>query len=955
MKEIKVLCLSLLSLVSFGISAQLNVIEYKLENGLTVILNPDASMNDITGAVAVYTGSKNDPITATGMSHYLEHLLFKGTEELGTFNYSAEKVHLDSINMLYEELAKTRDEKVRKNIQLKINEQALKASKYSMPNEFDKLLKSIGSTGVNATTNRDLTIYFNSFPSHQIQKWLDLYAHRFKKPVFRSFQSELEVVYEEKNRAMDNMERRIFERFNKHFYKGHPYGEKNTLGKVEHLKNPSLSSMYAYFDKYYVANNMALILTGNFQPDEVQPFIKQYFGDLRSAEIEQEEIAKVFPISGRQIKKERVSPVKVGVMGFRTVPRYHPDELALDLASNLLMNGSGTGFLDQAQRDGKLMRAWAYSEFEDEAGSQVIIYVPKLLIQSFNSAEKVVLGALEKLKTGDFTDKELQAVKNELYISYQRSLERPGFRMYFLANLYRNGKTYKDIADYPERLKAISKEEVIRVSNKYLGNDYLVMRSRTGLGGKKKLDKPGFKPLEIKQDQESAYANYFNALPEEEIKPRFIDFEKDVISIELGAGSKAYYVKNPINDIYSLKINFHYGTLVNPNLPVIAKALEQSYPKGQNLKTFKEDIALLGSTYSFEAGSNYFSLNLQGIEENFEEVLAKLNQLIQDPALEESGLNVMKNNFKIERKTEEEQPVVIAKALAQYGLYGEKSPVRNRPGLEKILKMEAEEILAQVDPVRKSALTVHFSGQMKPEDFKREFKSLFKYNSNAESNVPVDLEIIDRNEGEIALIPNKSLVQTSLFFVQKSKAFQPEDYPYADLFNIYFDGGFSGILTQEIREYRSLAYSSTAKYQFSYNPKNSNYFFTYLACQGDKTNEAVSLAYDLIHKIPEKPERMDLVRRNVLLSQNSNFPNFRDLSEMLDEYKIQGFNKDPRDMYSETYKSISFQELMEFYHKNIEKQKSFLGIYGDPRRINLEKLEKIAPVRTIKKSEVISF
>ena len=193
--------------------AQLKIIEYKLKNGLTVILNPDSNTNQMTGAVAVNTGSKNDPTEATGISHYLEHLLFKGTKDLGTVNYEAEKTHLDSIKHLYDQIAQTKNEEKRAALQQKINKHAVAAGQYTMPNEFDKLLKSIGSTGVNASTSQDLTIYYNDFPVEQIAKWLDIYAHRFQDPVFGSFQSELEVVYEEKNRAMDNMERRVQEKF----------------------------------------------------------------------------------------------------------------------------------------------------------------------------------------------------------------------------------------------------------------------------------------------------------------------------------------------------------------------------------------------------------------------------------------------------------------------------------------------------------------------------------------------------------------------------------------------------------------------------------------------------------------------------------------------------------------------------------------------------------------------
>ena len=257
----------------------LQVESYQLPNGLTVFLNEDTTATKVFGAVMVNAGSKNEDPTATGMAHYLEHMLFKGTEEMGTWDYASEKPHLDSVNLLYEQLAVAKDESAKANIQQAINEQAVKASEYGLPNEFDKLLKSIGSTEVNAFTSYEMTFYHNYFPAHEIDKWLDIYAERFENPVFRSFQSELEVVYEEKNRAEDSFERRVYEKMQELIFPNLPYGQWSVLGTTDHLKNPSLTKMYDFYDKQYVPGNMALILTGNFDKESAKRSIKEKFGD----------------------------------------------------------------------------------------------------------------------------------------------------------------------------------------------------------------------------------------------------------------------------------------------------------------------------------------------------------------------------------------------------------------------------------------------------------------------------------------------------------------------------------------------------------------------------------------------------------------------------------------------------------------------------------------------------
>lgn len=954
MKTRGILLFSTLLALSIVTKAQLNVIEYKLDNGFTVILNPDETANAIFGAVAVNTGSKNDPIVATGMSHYLEHLLFKGTATLGTHNYKKEKPHLDSVIFYYDKLGQTKDDEQRDKIQMKINYHSVEASKYAMPNEFDKLLKNIGSTSINATTSNDLTIYFNEFPSHQIEKWLDLYAHRFQDPVFRSFQSELEVVYEEKNRAMDDMQRRLFTIFSQEFYKGHPYGDKGTLGTIEHLKNPSLTKMYEYFDAYYKANNMALILAGNFDPEIVKPLIEAKFGVLEAGEIPVNDIAQPYAIKGRQVKNKRLTPIKVGVMGFRTVPGGHADELALEVAGYLLQNESGTGFIDQLQNDGKLMMAWSFSENMDEAGNQYFIYIPKILIQSLKGAEKQMLGQVNRLKDGDFPDDLMLSVKNEMYKNYQLSIEEPSNRGYMFSNMFRRGKSYQEISNYPERLELITKEDIKRVCKKYFGEDYFVLQSRTGFPKKTKLEKPKFNPVQVDQSKESVYANKFNKIPETKVNDRFLEFKKDLTQLDID-GNDLFIVENPINDIYELSFQYHYGAISDPDLEILANLMEYTHPKDQKLNDFRKEIALLGSTYYFEATKSNFIVHITGIEKNLDQVISKINGLLTNPNVDENSFKILINNFKTNRKAEKEEPALIAQALAQYGLYGKNSTLSNRSTAKAISKMNYLDVLAKLEEVKKHKISIHFTGKTDANDIESILKSNYSFKTNPPSLLPYNPMILDRTENQIFVLHNSKVVQSNMFFIKKSSLFSKELRAPQKLFNAYFSGGFSGILTQEIREYRSLAYSSSAGYRSHSSPIGNNFFYTYIGCQADKTNDAVSVAFDLLNNMPEKPERFNTVRNSVVLSQNAEYPNFRSLSKKVEAFQYLGYKTDPNIESNKAYAKLNFKDIVSFYKENLQNQKAFLGIYGDTKRFSLDKLKQFGTVKEINLEDVIKF
>ena len=177
---------------------------YTLPNGLKVYLSVNKAKPRVQANIAVRVGSKNDPAETTGLSHYLEHLMFKGTPRYGTMNYEAEKPYLNKITKLYEEYRQIKDSAKRVALYKVIDSVSYEASKYLIANEYDKLMATIGAQGVNAYTSYDMTVYVQDIPSNQIENWCEIQADRFKEMVIRGFHTELEAVYEEKNQTMDN-------------------------------------------------------------------------------------------------------------------------------------------------------------------------------------------------------------------------------------------------------------------------------------------------------------------------------------------------------------------------------------------------------------------------------------------------------------------------------------------------------------------------------------------------------------------------------------------------------------------------------------------------------------------------------------------------------------------------------------------------------------------------------
>ena len=231
---------------------------YTLDNGLRVYLSVNPEKPRIQTYIAVRTGSKNDPAETTGLAHYLEHLMFKGTKQFGTNNPTAEAPLLDQIEQRYEAYRKLTDPAARKQAYHEIDSVSQVAAQYFIPNEYDKLMAAIGAEGTNAYTSNDVTCYTEDIPSNEIDNWAKIQADRFQNMVIRGFHTELEAVYEEYNIGLTSDSRKLFAALCKMLWPNHPYGTRTTIGTQEHLKNPSITNIKNYFNKWYRPNNVAI-------------------------------------------------------------------------------------------------------------------------------------------------------------------------------------------------------------------------------------------------------------------------------------------------------------------------------------------------------------------------------------------------------------------------------------------------------------------------------------------------------------------------------------------------------------------------------------------------------------------------------------------------------------------------------------------------------------------------
>ena len=938
----------------------LDVEIYTLENGLTVMLNEDRNETSVFGAVVIDGGGKRDPSDATGIAHYLEHVLFKGTSKMGTTNYAKEKVYLDSIEVLYDELSKKEDKKTRLKIQRHINDLSVKASEYAIPNEFTRLIEGMGGTGLNAGTGYDFIYYFNSFPSAQIEKWVDLYSHRFLDPVFRLFQSELETVYEEKNRAMDNPFRVFNETSRKYFFKNHPYGQQTILGSVEHLKTPSLSKMKEYYNKYYVPNNMHLLIAGDFDKRDVKKLIKAKFGKLKKgADVEQLDIAE-YDFSGREVVDLAITPYRVARFGYRTVKPNHEDAVVLDLISNIFSNSSKTGLLNKLNNENKVLGSYATTGLGGtDHGGFGFGFVPKDDTQSFEDGENLILKEIDKVKSGEFSEDLLQSIKLNMSMDHETRMESVDGRTWLIMSTILDNVPWEEIKNYPNKVNSVTKQKVVEVANKYFTDNYLIVRSDKGDNKKVKLEKPPFKPVEPQNSESSSeYADMLNDIEPKKIDPRFVDFKKDVKVEDIGDNTHFYYVKNPVNSIFSMNLQFGQGTIENAALSQSADFISLLGTKNKTFDQYKNELQKIGSKIEVYTNGNYFGFSISGFDKFFNATLDLLNEFMSEMHVRDednSKLEKLVESSKLTRDQESKDPSTAGRALRDYVMYGKKSPFLRRSTLKEVQDMTSDFLIVQAKEAMKYEVDIFYTGTINEVAVIDQIKNRLSIADNLKaSKSPITMDYKKHTRNKVFLIDDPKAVQSQIYIMGQGRVLDMESRSTSDVFNKYFGSGMASIIFQEIREFRSLAYTAYGAYVNRPDIELPGYFIGYMGTQVDKSMEAISTYMDLFKNMPIKESRISTIKSGLTQSINTRKPGWRSQGAYVSRARKQGYDKDPNILDYNNYDNVNFDDIINFYKNNITKDPIVITILTDKSKINIDKILDYGELIEVKKKNIFN-
>ena len=941
-------------------------VQYKLDNGLTVYMWEDHDQPDVQGWTVTRAGSIDEPANATGLAHYLEHMLFKGTDRIGALDWEKEKPLYEQIIALYDTLALTTDPKAREAVQLRINEISREAAQYAATDEFSNLIQGIGGEGLNAFTSYDVTCYMNSFPAYQMERWLTLYADRLTNPVFRSFQAELENVFEEYNMYLDDNSTHTRNFIFGKLYEGHAYA-RDIIGYPEDLKNPKLRQLIDFYNTWYVPNNMALILVGDFDIETTKPLVEKTFGQLQTRPLPER---TQYPTT-EFLHDERYT-AKLGYMpelyvAYNGVEVGNADELTLEFVSNLLSNSMQIGLLDQLTLDNKLMYAVAANDARRDQGRFLVIAVPYMdaqtqLYTSLKETEKLVMDEVQKLVDGNIDAELVEMVRQNFYQEFDRVMEYPEMKVSLLYNAFSYNQSIDEVLRQKERIAAITMDDIKRVAKQYLGAPKKIFEIEEGTPKKDKLPKPKIKSLESPKG-ESVYCHYFDSIPAGKLTPTFINYS-DIDQDLFYEGVSVYCTPNTKNHIFSLRLKYGVGTYELPLLEYAASLMNMAGIKGApGIKPaeLRANLAKLGGKCTYSVSDGYFYVDIEGNEDNLEKIIEMVNLHMMFPNFDSENdmlLNNIKGQVYSSRQVEQRNTDMVADAAFDFVRYGENSPYLKRPALmEEVLQMTPAQLEGVLHQVQNYELEIHYAGALPALDVKNILYNKLSLNNNVRPSMsPVERPLVPITEDKIYFLPDAEMQQAKVYFLIDGEPYAVKDAVNYMAFNEYFGGGFSGLVMNEIREKRSMAYSAYG--HFSRPPKQGQMtkFVGYVGTQSDKVADAIDVYMSLLDSMPQYPETMENIRTVLRQSVLSNKPTFRNKSQRMTANMLLGYKVDPAMLQVRDIQRLSFENVVSFYEQRVKGKPIAIIVMGDPKLIDQKVLKaKYGKINKLSKSQLFSY
>jgi len=930
---------------------------YTLENGLKVYLSVNNEKPRIQTYIAVRTGSKNDPAETTGLAHYLEHLMFKGTKQFGTNNAEAEAPLLAEIELRYEAYRRLTDPEARRQAYHEIDSVSQLAAKYFIPNEYDKLMAAIGAEGTNAYTSNDVTCYTEDIPSNEIENWAKIQSDRFQNMVIRGFHTELEAVYEEYNIGLSSDMRKLYATTCKMLYPNHPYGLQTTIGTQEHLKNPSITNIKNYFSKWYRPNNVAICMAGDLDPDKTIAIIEKYFGSWTpGADVKQPTFAPLPPLTAPKDTTIVGQEAEQIWVAWRAKQANSLQADTLQLMENVLSNGRAGLFDLDLNQTMKVQRAAGGSELLHDHGGFFLMGTPKQG-QTLEEVRGLMLAEIDKLKKGDFPDNLLPSIINNMKRSHYSLLESNRGRAGMFVGAFIDEVDWKQEVESIDRISKITKQELVAFANQFFTDGYVSIFKKQGIDSlQKKIDKPVITPIQANRDQKSAFVQAIQDAKVEPILPHFVDLKKDLAILKTKKDLPLYYVKNKENGLFNLVFYYDFGQSADNRYDIAADYIKYLGTDKMTAADFRQKFYELACDWSVNVGSENITVSLSGLHENMPQALALLEDLLQHAKADREAYDQMVELILKGRDDAKKSQGTCFSYLYAYAIAGERNSYRDVMSEQALKEADPQLFTNLLKGLANYAHQVIYYGPMEEKEIAR-LIVLTHVSAKQLAAVPENKPYLEipATDNEVLIAPYDAKNIYMRMYHNEGRTWNPEEAAIQEVFNEYFGGGMNGIVFQEMREARGLAYNAYAYYYHPSRKDRKEFVMTHIITQNDKMADCITHFNEILNEMPVSETAFQIAKEAVVKRLASARTTKMGIFYAYLNALRMGLDTSLNELIYQHLDKVRLQDIVDFEKQMMANKAYRYIILGDEKNLDMKALEKIGPVKRLTTEEVFGY
>jgi predicted Zn-dependent peptidase len=498
-----------------------------------------------------------------------------------------------------------------------------------------------------------------------------------------------------------------------------------------------------------------------------------------------------------------------------------------------------------------------------------------------------------------------------------------------------------------ERMEKITKADIVRVANKYFGKDLVSGWRVDGQHEVPKIEKPPIDKIDIDPSRQSEFARRVLAMPFEPLEIQTIEKGKDYLVSHPAPGVTLYTAPNPMNSLFSLTFSVDTGTDHSPTLATASMLLQKAgTPRFNNIDLQKEWYKL-GTDINGDVGDAETYVTISGLDENTSASLALLMDLMAHPRADQATLDELVNIILARREDSKKEPQSVHRALLMYNRLDNDSPFLRLLPSDKMKALKAAELLKEASSLLDFKCTIEYTGPRSTEDVQSLLAAHLPMRANPKDPPSYWHKEFRKPEKNEIYFFDKEVAQSQIRIEFESGKVNEKQRPEIEVYNDYFAGGMSGVVFQEIRESRALAYAAGALFATGERKGDENLMIGAMGTQVDKSPEAVRAFIDILDHLPASEDRHAETIKSLENTYRGDRIGFRSVIASARQWERLGLDGDPRLERYNKIKQIALDDLLDFHKSNIAGRPKLISILGDSSKIDMEALKKFGTIKRL--------